>query len=294
MDLVQTLRTFVAVAEANSFARAAERLGISNAAATRHVASLEQELGGRLFQRTTRKVRLTEVGEVCADRFARLLIDLDDTTQLVNRGTVEPEGVLRVSSTAPFWRLRIAPVLPEFLSRYPKLALHVNLSERSVDIVEEGYDLSLQISQPHAQSMIAKPLLRLQRIVYASPNYLKKFGEPRKISELANHNCLLYATAGEIVEWKFRRNGKEERVRVEGNLRSSDAGTLRHAAFGNLGIGRGPLFMLIEDLKAGRLVQLLPQHESIDPELWMVYASRRQLSANVRVFIDFLEEKFRI
>ncbi|MCC6534322.1 MAG: LysR family transcriptional regulator [Burkholderiales bacterium] len=290
---MQSLRTFVAVAEARSFARAAERLDLSNAAVTRHVASLEERLGGRLFQRTTRNVRLTDVGEICLERFTRLLAELDDTTQLVNRGTVEPQGVLRVSSTTLFWMQRIAPVLSEFLIRYPKLALHVHLTERSVDIVEEGYDLALQITRPHVRSIVAKPILHLQRAVYAAPSYLNRFGAPRRPTDLASHNCLLYAYSGEVVEWGFRRAGREERVKVEGNLRSSDASTLRLAALAGVGIARGPFFILGDDLESGRLVHLLTQYESIDPELWVVYPSRRQLSAKVRAFVDFLEEKFR-
>ena len=292
MDLVQSLRTFVAVAEARSFARAAERLDLSNAAVTRHVASLEERLGGRLFQRTTRNVRLTDVGEICLERFTRLLVDLDDTTQLVNRGTVEPQGVLRVSSTTLFWMQRIAPVLAEFLIRYPKLAVHVHLTERSVDIVEEGYDLALQITRPHAQSIVAKAILHLRRVIYASPSYIKRFGAPRRPADLAGHNCLLYAYSGEVVEWRFRRAGKEERVKVEGNLRSSDASTLRLAALAGVGIARGPLFILGDDLESGRLVRLLPQYDSIDPELWVVYPSRRHLSAKVRSFVDFLVQRF--
>jgi DNA-binding transcriptional LysR family regulator len=188
---------------------------------------------------------------------------------------------------------RIGPVLPEFLTRYPKLAVHINLTERSVDIVEEGYDVALQITRPHAQSIVAKPLLHLKRVIYASPAYIKRVGAPRRPADLAAHNCLLYAYSGEVVEWRFRRAGKEERVKVEGNLRSSDANTLRLAALAGLGIARGPLFILGDDLESGRLVRLLSQYESIDPELWVVYPSRRQLSAKVRAFIDFLEEKFR-
>jgi DNA-binding transcriptional LysR family regulator len=249
-------------------------------------------LGGRLLQRTTRSVRLTDVGELCLERFTRLLVDLDDTTQLVNRGTVEPQGVLRVSSTTLFWMQRIAPVLPEFLLLNPKLAVHVNLTERSVDIVEEGYDVALQITRPNVRSVVAKALLHLRRVVYATPAYLKQFGTPRRPGDLAQHNCLLYAHSGEVVEWRFRRGGREEGVKVEGNLRSSDASTLRLAALAGVGIARGPLFILADDLKSGRLVQLLGQYQSVDPELWVVYPSRRQLSAKVRAFVDFLEEKF--
>lgn len=292
MDLLLCIKTFVTVAEAGSFARAAERLGLSNAAVTRHVASLEERLGGRLLQRTTRKVRITEAGQLCLERFGRVLGDLQDIGQLVQGGAVEPQGLLRITSTTLFWMHRIAPALPEFQKRYPKVSLQANLTERVLDIVEEGYDLALQIVRPDAHSVVARSIVPLRRIVYASPEYLEQHGEPQRPDDLAKHNCLVYAYSGETVEWLFRNGSAEHRVEVNGTLRSSDANTLRLAALAGVGLARGPVFILADDLRAGRLVQLLPSYESVDPSLWAVYPSRRQLSAKVRAFIDFLEEKF--
>jgi DNA-binding transcriptional LysR family regulator len=237
-------------------------------------------------------MRITETGQMCLERFARVLGDIDDVAQLVQGGTVEPQGLLRISSTTLFWMHRIAPVLPEFQSRYPKIALQANLTERQVDLVEEGYDLALQITRPDAHSVVAKAIVPLRRVIYASPQYLERHGTPRKPEDLLKHNCLLYAYSGESVEWHFRKGAEEYRVEVTGSLRSSDANTLRLAALAGAGIARGPVFILVDDLNSGRLIHLLPQLESVDPDLWALYPSKRQLSAKVRAFIDFLEEKF--
>jgi DNA-binding transcriptional LysR family regulator len=292
MNLLDCARSFVLVAELGSFARAADRLNLSAAAVSRHIQHLEETLGERLLQRTTRTVRLTETGQLCFERFHRILGELEDLTQLVQSGRAEPQGLLRISSTTLFWMKRIAPLLPEFLIRYPKIRVQVDLTERSVDLVEEGYDLALQIERPSGHSLVARSLLVLQRIVYAAPAYLDTHGTPASHLDLSAHNCLVYAHSGEQVEWRFwDRDGNELRVPVHGSVRSNDANTLRLAALGGVGIGRGPLFILEDDLRSGRLVQLLPELKSVDPDLWMVYPSRRQLAPKVRFFIDFLEER---
>jgi DNA-binding transcriptional LysR family regulator len=291
MNLLDCARSFVTVAELGSFARAADRLDLSAAAVSRHIAYLEETLGERLLQRTTRKVRLTETGQLCLERFQRILGELEDLTQLVQVGRRDPQGLLRVSSTTLFWMKRIAPVLPEFLKRYPKIGVHVNLTERNVDLVDEGYDLALQIERPTGHSLVVRSLLVLHRILYASPAYLEKHGTPSDHLDLSGHNCLVYAHSGEQVEWRFwGGDGPELRVPVQGSVRSNDANTLRLAALEGVGIGRGPLFILEDDVRSGRLVQVLPELKSVDPDLWMVYPSRRQLAPKVRFFVDFLEE----
>jgi DNA-binding transcriptional LysR family regulator len=292
MNLLDCARSFVTVAELGSFARAAERLSLSAAAVSRHIAYLEETLGERLLQRTTRKVRMTETGQLCLDRYQRILGELEDLNQLVQGSRADPQGLLRISSTTLFWMKRIAPVLPEFLRRYPKIGVQVNLTERSVDLVDEGYDLALQIERPTGHSIVARSLLVLHRILYAAPAYLEKHGVPASHLDLSGHNCLVYAHSGEQVEWRFwAGDGQELRVPVQGSVRSNDANTLRLAALEGVGIGRGPLFILEEDLRSGRLVQVLPQLKSVDPDLWVVYPSRRQLAPKVRFFVDFLEER---
>ena len=292
MNLLDCARSFVAVARLGNFARAAELLNLSPAAASRHIAHLEESLGTRLLQRTTRTVRLTETGQLCLERLQLILGDVEDLTQLVQGERADPQGLLRISSTTQYWMKRIAPVLPDFLKRYPKICVHVNLTERCVDLIDEGYDLALQIERPTGHSLVVRSLLVLHRILYASPAYLETHETPVSHQSLANHNCLVYAHSGEQVDWRFwDKDGNELRVPVHGTVRSDDANTLRLAALEGIGIGRGPLFILEDDLRSGRLVQLLPELKSVDPDLWLVYPSRRQISPKVRLFADFLEER---
>lgn len=292
MDLLQSIKTFMQVVEGGSFTEAARRLDVSVAAVSRQVAFLEHALGGRLLNRTTRKLRLTEVGSACLERYTRIVGELDEVQQLAQAGTVAPQGTLRVTSVMMFWISRIAPVLPEFLLRYPKLRVQVSLTERVVELVEEGYDLALQFVAPEAKSLVRRKIVPLHRAVFASADYLRRYGWPTHPDDLRNHNCLLYAHYAEEVEWRFLREGETVDVKVDGNLRSTDAVTIRHAAIQGIGIARGPIFLVHGDLESGSLMRILPEYEVTSLDLWAVYPSRKQLPAKVRVFIDFLEEKF--
>ena len=292
MDLLHSVTTFLRVVESGSFAGAARRLDMSTAAVSRQIAFLEQTVGARLLNRTTRKLGLTEIGQVCFDRYSRIVAELDEVQQLAQAGTVSPQGTLRIASVMLFWIWRIAAVLPEFLTRHPNLRVQVSLTERVVDLVEEGYDVALQFEAPRGKSLQARRIVPIHRAIYASPAYLRSHPVPRKPGELRNHNCLLYALHTEEIEWEFRRNGETIRVKVDGSFRSNDALSVRQAALQGLGIARGPVFLAHDDLQSGRLVRILPDYEVIGLELWAVHLGRQQLPAKVRVFVDFLEEKF--
>ncbi|MBV7483675.1 LysR family transcriptional regulator [Bordetella sp. BOR01] len=292
MDLFAAIRTFVTIVDAGGLAQAAERLQISAAAVSRHLALLENHLEARLLDRTTRRHRLTEVGEACFERFSRILADIEQTRQLATAGTTEAKGVLRVASTIHFWTWRIANVLPEFMRQHPKLDVQVNLSERLVDLVEENYDVALQFHPPLSQSVVGRKITTLHRVVCASPDYLRIHGVPQTIEALSSRECLLYASRGELVEWRFRTPEGERSVRVSGRLRSTDANTLRLASIAGIGIIRSPLFVVEDDLRAGRLQRIFPHLGSVDPDLLAVFPSRRHLPAKVRVFVDFLCDRF--
>lgn len=292
MDLLHSVTTFLRVVETGSFAGAARRLDMSTAAVSRQIAFLELTVGARLLNRTTRKLGLTEVGHICFERYSRVVEELEEVRQIAHAGTLSPQGTLRVASVMLFWIWRIAAVLPEFLARHPKLRIQVSLTERKVDFVEEGFDVALQFEAPRVKSLQARRIVPIHRAIYASPGYLRSHGEPKRPDELRARNCLLYALHTEEIEWEFRRSGETERVKVDGNLRSNDALSVRQAALQGLGIARGPVFLVHDDLRAGRLVRILPDYEVSGLELWAVYLGRQQLPAKVRVFIDFLEEKF--
>ncbi len=292
MDLIRSIEVFVRVAELGSFSRAAERLVMSNAAATRHVAYLEGVFGGRLFDRTTRRLRLTQAGQVCLDHCRRALHEVAGAEHAVRETTTEPRGTLRVVASSLYWMREISPQLPDFLRRYPGITLHVNLTERQPDLLAEDYDLSLQFLTPPGQTMIVRRIRTLHRVVCASPDYLALTGTPTTLAALSGHNCLLYAQSAESVEWRFLQGGEEVTVFPSGNLRSTDALTLRDAALGSLGIVRSPRFIVEEDLRSGRLTPLLPDAQSIDPDLYAVFPSRKPVPAKLRVFLDFIQRQF--
>ena len=292
MDLLNSVTTFLRVVESGSFAAAARRLDMSTAAVSRQIAFLEHTVGARLLNRTTRKLGLTEIGQICFERYSRIVSELDEVQQLAQAGSVSPQGTLRIASVMLFWIWRIAAVLPEFLTRHPHLRVQVNLTERVVDLVEEGYDVALQFETPRVKSLHARRIAPIHRAIYASPAYLRCHPTPRKPADLANHNCLLYALQTEQIEWEFRRNAQTERVKVDGSMRSNDALSVRQAALQGLGIARGPVFLVYDDLRSGQLVRILPNFETTGLELWAIHVGRQQLPAKVRVFMDFLEEKF--
>ena len=292
MDLLSAVKTFVTIVEAGSFTVAADRLQVSAAAVSRHLATLEEHLGARLLDRTTRRHRLTEIGEACFERYARILSDLEQTREFALTESAQPKGVLRVTSTVLFWMWRIAPILPDFMRQHPSLDIQVNLTERLIDLVEESYDIALQIQPPLSQTVVARRITRLERVVCASPDFLKQNGAPEAPGALAHYECLLYASNREPVEWRFLKDGEELAVNVTGRLRSTDANTLRLAAIAGMGIIRGPRFILEEDLRDGRLKQIMQGYQSIDPYLLAVFPTRRLLPAKVRVFVDFLMQRF--
>ncbi len=292
MDLLRSIELFVRVAELGSFSRAAERLAISNAAATRHVAHLESVFGGRLFDRTTRKLRLTQAGRACLDHCRRVMHEVEGAEHAVREITAEPRGTLRVVSTSLFWMREISPRLPEFLREYPGITLHVNLTEKQPDLLGDDYDVSLQFQPPTGQTMIVRRIRTLNRVVCAAPDYIERNGTPTSLEALSGHNCLLYASSDEAVVWRFHLHGEEVRFSPSGNLRSNDAWTLRDAAVAGIGIVRSPHFIIEDDLAAGRLVPLLPDAISIDPDFYAIFPSRKLVPARLRLFLDFLQRNF--
>jgi len=294
MDLMRSIKVFVRVAELGSFTRAAESLSISNAAVTRHVTHLENLFGGRLLNRTTRRLRLTEPGQACLDHCRRALDEVDNAEQVVRETTSEAHGTLRVIASSLYWTHEISPRLPVFLKQHPDLVLHVNLTERQPDLLAEDYDLSLQFLTPPGQTLIVRRVRTIHRVVCASPDYLARFEAPRVPEDLLQHNCVLYARSAETVEWKFCCQGREVSVHPYGNLRSTDAHTLRDAALAGLGIVRSPRFLVEPDIVAGRLVPLLPDACSVDPDLCAVFPSRKHVSAKLRAFLDFVEREFAV
>lgn len=293
MDRLAAIQVFAQVVETGSFAKAAERLGLSTSAASRHIAELESHLQTRLLNRTTRKVSLTETGRAFYERSVQLLADLAEAEQEAARAAVEPRGTIRLTTSVNFGVRHVAPAIAEFLAEHGGVRFDVSLSDRTVDLVEEGFDLAIRIGSPGADNLVARKLGETRLVPCAAPAYLALRGAPREPEDLARHNCFTYEYASHRHLWRFRdRSGAERNVRVSGTLHANNDDLLAEAAVRGVGVVFAPAFVVGDDVRAGRLVPLLQEYEPAPVSIYAVYPSRKHLSAKVRRFVEFLLARF--
>jgi len=293
MDRLQAMTVFAKVVEQGSFARAAERLSISSSACSRQVAELEAHLDTRLLNRTTRRLSLTESGQGFYEHCVHLLADLEEAEQAAAQNAARPRGTLRITTSINFGVRHVSPAIGAFLAKYPEVRFDVSLSDRIVDLVEEGYDLAIRIGSAGGETVVARKLGEARMVACASPAYLTAHGTPRTPEDLARHACLTYEYMQVRNVWPFRgKDGREHAVRVSGPLHSNNGDLLAAAAVAGVGIAYEPEFILGPDLKAGRLVPILSAYSSPLGPIYAAYPSRRYLSAKVRAFVDFLAERF--
>lgn len=282
------MRAFVSVADLEGFAPAARKLGLSASAVTRLIASLENHLGARLLQRTTRSVTLTDVGARYLERARRILGDLEEAESSVQAERSKPSGRLIVSAPLMFGRLHVGPVMSAYLKQYPDVSAELRLSDRTVSLVDEGIDLAVRIGHLADSSVIARAVGDMRRVVVASPRYLKAHGTPQKLSDLADHEVIQFSGSSALVEWRFLEDGRE--IRVPNTSRfatnSTDAAVL-HAEQGG-GLISVLAYQVAESLKAGRLKIVLAKYELPPMPIHLVYPTSRLLSAKVRAFIDLV------
>ena len=293
MDRFHAITAFTRVVEAGSFARAADRLGVSVSAVSRQVAELEAHLNVRLLNRTTRRLSLTESGQAFFDRCVQLLADLEEAEVAVTSASIVPRGTLRLTCSATFGSRHLAPAIAAFATRHPQMRFDVELSERIVDIVEEGFDLAVRIGATGSQNLVARRIGATRILCCAAPSYLERHGEPREPEELAKHQCLTYEYSPNRNVWSFRDpRGGERSVRITGPVHSNNGRFLETLATHGAGISREPDFISGPDVRAGRLKAILQEFEPPPLPIYVVYPSRRHLSAKVRAFADFLAERF--
>jgi len=293
MDRLTALRVFAQVVESGSFAKAAERLGLSTSAASRHVAELEAHLQTRLLNRTTRRVSLTETGRAFYERTVQLLADLEEAEQEAARAAIVPRGVIKLTTSVNFGVRHVAPAIAAFLARHGEVRFDVSLSDRFVDLVEEGFDLAIRIGGTGAHNLVARKLGETRVVPCASPAYLAARGTPQVPEDLVRHNCFTYEYVTPRNLWTFRDpSGRERPVRVSGNLHSNNGDLLAEAAARGAGIVFEPAFIVGPEVRAGRLVPLLQDFAPPPLPIFAVYPSRKHLSAKVRLFVDFLVEHF--
>ena len=291
MDRMRALEVFVEVVRKNGFARAADALDTSPANVTRIIADLEAHLGTRLLNRSSRKMSLTESGEGLYERAKTIVEDMAEIEAIASSSALQPRGLLRINAPLTFGVLHLAPLWPAFMALYPEVELEVALSDRVVDIVEEGYDLAIRISRSGSASHAARKLATSHNICCAAPSYIARHGTPLVPADLAGHNCIGYNYSTD--EWRFSdAAGNPHPVTVRCSMHANNGDTARAAALAGAGIIWQPTFLIGADLRAGRLVQLLPGFRLPGIDVLAVYPSRRHLNAKVRVMIDFLAAQF--
>jgi DNA-binding transcriptional LysR family regulator len=292
MDRLQAIQVFVQVVESSNFIRAAERLGLSATAVSRQVAELEKHLQSRLLQRTTRRISLTESGRTFYERCVQILAELDEAEREVGQEAAEPRGTIRLTTSVNFGTRQVTPAIASFLARHAQVKFDVSLSDRIVDIIEEGFDLAIRIGRTGAQNLVARKLGEARLVLCASPAYIARHGAPATPEDLARHNCLTYEYALRDA-WTFRdAAGRERTVRVAGSLNSNNGDLNAAAAVQGVGIALEPDFIVDSELKSGKLVPVLESFEAPASPIYAVYPSRRFLPAKVRAFVDFLVERF--
>jgi DNA-binding transcriptional LysR family regulator len=285
---------FVQAAELGSLTKAAEALGLSNASASRHLASLEHRLGARLIERNTRRLFVTEAGELFLHRCKAVLADMQEAEHAVNATVVDPSGLLRVTSSLSFSLEHITPLLPAFTQRYPKLRVEVVAVNRFYDIIDNNIDVAIRTREYESDSsLVIRQLAQTWRIPAASPAYLAKHGVPTYPRDLERHRLLLYNLAYRPDELPFRRGDESVVVQAKGLLDTNDGQIVLAAARQGLGVLVQPMFVIYNDLVAGRLVPLLPGWQLPPLAISLVYQHRRHVPAKVRAFIDFIVDDFR-
>jgi DNA-binding transcriptional LysR family regulator len=287
MDRLTSLEVFSKVVDSGGFSAAGRRLNMSTTMVSNHVQALEDRLGARLLNRTTRKVSLTEVGRAYYDRCIQILADIEQADDIAGALQSTPRGTLRVYTATHIVQF-VAPVVTEFLAAYPEVKVDLSMGERTIDLIEEGFDVAIRLTPPPDSSLIVRSLATWRHVLCCSHGYIEKHGRPEQLSELAERNCLRHVNYP-YDEWRFvDRKGAPASVRVSGRLISNSGETLRRAALEGVGIALAPGFLLHDDLESGRLVRLLPEYRPVEFSVNAVYPHRHHLSAKVRTFIDRL------
>lgn len=295
---IDTLGTFIDVMRRGSFAAVARDRNADPSSVSRTIAGLEQHLGVRLFNRTTRQLSPTEAALAYFDRLEPLIDELVRASQMASDSAETPQGTLRITAPVSFAQVNLVPLLPEFARRYPELSFELVLTDKFLDLVEERIDLALRLGRLTESSLIAHRLCDMVYVVCASPEYLRRNGRPKTPNELERHECLRYPVQGYGPRWRFRQSdGAILEVPVRGRVLATNGIALRQCAAAGMGILLLPRWNVAEELRSGALVDLFPDHQATASEFdlgaWMLYPSRSYLPLKVRAFADFLKEKFK-
>jgi len=289
----QELVVFHAVVKHASYVKAAEELSLSASGVSRIVTRIEERLGVRLVQRTTRKLSLTEAGSAFYARTSQILMDLAEAEAEVQETQLHPRGTLRMSASIVFGQLYVAPLLDQLLSRFPELSVELNLGNRFVDLIEEGVDLAIRIGSLGDSRLVARRLCTNKRILVASPSYLERRGTPKSVDDLREHDCVVFTGFSKPREWKLLGPKGTVTVAVSGRVTTNNVEVLTSTAKHGHGITVGATLSVGPALLSGELVRVLPDYEFEPTAVFAVFPSSRQLSSKVRATVDFFAENLK-
>ncbi|WP_231639152.1 LysR family transcriptional regulator [Sphingomonas profundi] len=293
IDDLGALRAFVAVVEAGSFSAAGRRLRVVPSTISKHVAELESRVSGQLVIRSTKRLSITELGSRFYDRCLSILHEVEETENEIGEYNAEPQGLLRVSAATVFTTRHMTPILVRFLRKYPKVRLDISLSTSAEDIVADGIDVAIRISNNLDPGLIALKLAPNMRVYCAAPDYLARHGTPGSLADLAGHNCLVVRGVTQSARWPQRlADGSIEQVAVSGSFVSDNGDLVRQALLEGLGIGHLARFMVDEHIRSGELVELFPESREPASNIYAVYAKRKNLPLKTRAFLDHLRAEF--
>ena len=293
-DRLLNMSVFACVVDAKSFSAAAQKLDISKSLVSRRVSALERSLGVKLLNRTTRRLTLTEAGEVVYEHCARIVEEADLAERGVTHLQSEPSGRVNLTANTAFAVRHVLPALLEFHQRYPKITVRLSCSNRFVDLADEGFDLGIRnTAHPPAANLVARRLAPVRLVLCGSPDYLRRNGAPRRLEDIAKHACVEFPSIGQKGIWSFRRDGRRYQVKVSGMLDLDDMEAVCSAVIAGLGLGLIPSDLVGADIRRGALVPLLRQYRpDYKSAVYLVYLPNRYVSSKVRALIDFLLARF--
>ena len=293
MDKFESIRAFTHVVEEGGFAAAARKMDMSRSAVNKLVINLENKLGVQLLYRTTRQVNPTDTGRAFYERCVSILAELEEAENLASQHHSEPKGTLKINAPMSFGTLCLGSIVADFMVQYQEIQVELNLEDRFVEPVAEGYDLVVRIAQPReSPSLVVNPITPIKRVLCASPQYLEKHGIPNHPEDLKEHSCLHYGYLATGSQWQLEDGEKEYRVKVKGAICSNNGEVLRDAAVRGLGIVLSPTFIVEQELQRGELQIILPDYHPPTISLCVVYPVNRHLSTKIQLFSKFLKEHF--
>ena len=294
MDLITSMSIFKRVVEAGSFSAVARETDLSQPTVSKHIAELENRLGTKLLNRSTRQLSLTEAGKKYYDRCSLILIDLEELESSIGQCHSEPTGTLRVNVPVSFGRMYLLPVLWEFMSQYPDVKLDLVMDDGYIDLVKEGVDLAIRIGPLPDSSLIARKIGDSPRVTVVSPDYLAEHGEPKTLSDLKEHSCIIYTFLTTRNEWHFNGARGEEKLRVNGRFCASNPDAIRAAVIAGIGIAVTPLWLIHDALTQGKVKVILTDYRPTPLEVHAVYPDRRFVPSRVGLFIDHLKASMKL